>query len=48
MRNLIERRQLKPVIDSVIDLKNITSAHERLEKGGVKGKIVVELVKIKE
>ena len=44
IKNLLERRQLKPVIDSVISLKDIPKAHERLETGGVRGKIVVKIV----
>ncbi|MFX1521388.1 MAG: zinc-dependent alcohol dehydrogenase family protein [Promethearchaeota archaeon] len=45
MRNLIEREKIKPVIDSVMDLKEVAKAHERLEKGKVKGKIVLKVVK---
>ena len=45
MRDLIERGQLKPQIDSVISLKEIPKAHERLEKGGVRGKIVIDVAK---
>ena len=44
MRDLIERGQLKPVIDSVISLNDIPKAHERLQSGGVRGKIVVKVV----
>lgn len=43
LRNLIERGQLEPVIDSVIDLTEVAEAHTRLEKGGVKGKIVLRV-----
>ncbi len=40
---LIERGQIKPVIDSVIELKDIPKAHEKIENGGVRGKIVVKV-----
>jgi len=43
IRKLIERGQIKPIIDSVIELKDIPRAHERIEKGGVKGKIIVKI-----
>ena len=43
IRDLIERRKIKPVIDSVISLNQIPEAHKKIEKGGVKGKIVVDL-----
>lgn len=43
LRELIERGQIKPVIDSVISLSDIPKAHQMLEKGGVRGKIVVEI-----
>lgn len=41
MRSLIEQGQLKPVIDSVMPLSDVAKAHEKLEKGGVRGKIVL-------
>ena len=44
IRNLLERNQVKPVIDSIISLNDIPKAHERLEAGGVRGKIVVKVV----
>jgi len=44
MRDLIERGQLKPVIDSVMPLRDVAKAHQKLEKGGVRGKIVLEMV----
>ncbi|MGD8404279.1 MAG: zinc-dependent alcohol dehydrogenase family protein [Anaerolineales bacterium] len=43
LRKMIERRQLNPVIDSVIPLANLAEAHQRLEKGGVKGKLVLQV-----
>ena len=43
LRELVERGQIKPQIDSVIKLSDIPKAHEKIEKGGVRGKIVVEI-----
>ncbi len=43
LRNLIERGQLEPVIDSVMELTEVAEAHARLEKGGVRGKIVLRV-----
>jgi len=40
---LIERRQLMPVIDSVLRLEEVGEAHRRVEAGGVEGKIVLEV-----
>ncbi len=45
LRDLVERGQLKPVIDSVIALDEIPEAHRQLwEEGGIRGKIVVKIV----
>jgi NADPH:quinone reductase len=44
LRNLIERDQIRPVIDSVLPWSDIVQAHQRLEKGGIRGKIVLQLV----
>lgn len=43
LRSLIERNQLKPVIDSVLPLTEVAEAHRRLKQGGVKGKIVLKV-----
>ena len=43
IRNLVERKQLKPTIDSVLSLNEVKKAHEKLEKGGIKGKIVIDM-----
>jgi NADPH:quinone reductase-like Zn-dependent oxidoreductase len=43
LRNLIERYQIRPVIDSVLPISDIVQAHQRLEKGGMRGKIVLQL-----
>jgi NADPH2:quinone reductase len=44
LRALIERGQLVPVIDSVMPLSDVAKAHQRLEGGGVKGKLVLRVV----
>jgi NADPH:quinone reductase-like Zn-dependent oxidoreductase len=44
LRNLIERDQIRPVIDSVLPWSDIVQAHQRSEKGGMRGKIVLQLV----
>ena len=43
MANLIDRGQLKPVIDSVLSLSEVPSAHKKLEEGGVRGKIILKV-----
>lgn len=43
LQRLAEREQLHPLIDSIVPLEEVPAAHERLEKGGVKGKIVVDV-----
>ncbi|GCE16131.1 zinc-dependent alcohol dehydrogenase family protein [Tengunoibacter tsumagoiensis] len=45
LRALIERGQIKPHIDSVLPFEKVAEAHNRLEKGGVTGKIVLQVVK---
>jgi NADPH2:quinone reductase len=45
LRTLVNRKQLRPVIDSVLPLEKVADAHRRLEAGGVKGKIVLQIVK---
>ena len=44
LRVMVEREQLKPVIDSVIPLSEVVAGHRRLEAGGVRGKIVLQVV----
>lgn len=43
IRKLLERGEVKPVIDSVVELNNIPKAHEKIEKGSVRGKIVIRI-----
>ncbi|MCP5420062.1 MAG: zinc-dependent alcohol dehydrogenase family protein [Gammaproteobacteria bacterium] len=43
LRVLAERRQLRPVIDSLMPLNQVANAHRRLEAGGVSGKIVLQI-----
>lgn len=43
LRKMLERLQLKPVIDEVLPLEETAEAHQRLEQGGVKGKLVLDV-----
>ena len=43
LRTLAERGQLKPVVDTVMPLAQVAAAHQKLERGGVRGKIVLEV-----
>lgn len=43
LRKLIERGRLKPVIDSVLPLEEVAEAHRRVEAGGVRGKVVLDV-----
>lgn len=43
LRTLLERGQLRPVVDSVRPIEETAEAHRRLEAGGVKGKIVLQI-----
>jgi NADPH:quinone reductase-like Zn-dependent oxidoreductase len=43
LRALIEWGRLRPVVDSVLPLDDVAMAHQRLEAGGVKGKIVLHV-----
>ena len=45
LRHLIERNHLHPVIDSVMPWTQVAQAHQRLEQGGTKGKVVLQVVK---
>lgn len=43
LHTLVERGQLEPVMDSVMPLGEVADAHRRLEEGGVRGKIVLQV-----
>lgn len=40
---LVERGHLEPVIDTVLPLSDVSEAHQRLEDGGLAGKIVLRV-----
>jgi NADPH:quinone reductase len=42
LTKLIERTQLRPVIDSILSWDQVAQAHQRLERGAMQGKIVLE------
>lgn len=41
LRQLVEREQLKPIIDAVMPWQQMSQAHQQLEQGGTAGKIVL-------
>jgi NADPH:quinone reductase-like Zn-dependent oxidoreductase len=41
LRLMAERAQIRPVIDTVLALNQVAEGHRRIEKGGVRGKIVL-------
>jgi NADPH2:quinone reductase len=43
MTRLIERGQMRPLVDEVLDLNEVGKAHERLESGHGRGKIVLRV-----
>ncbi|MEY2934321.1 MAG: hypothetical protein RL033_5070 [Pseudomonadota bacterium] len=43
MKTLIDRGQLRPLIDSTFPLEQIGDAHRKLEAGGIKGKVVIRI-----
>lgn len=43
LKRLIERQQLSPTIDCVMPLSSVAKAHQRLEQGGTRGKIVLQI-----
>lgn len=43
LKTLLERKQVRPLIDSVLPLERAADAHRRLEAGGVRGKIVLDV-----
>lgn len=42
LTKLIERHQLRPVIDSVFSWDQVILAHQRIEQGGTRGKVVLK------
>lgn len=42
LTKLIERTQLRPVIDSIFPWHQVVQAHQRLEQGGTRGKVVLQ------
>jgi NADPH2:quinone reductase len=43
LRVLAERGQLRPVVDAVMPLERVADAHRRLEAGGMRGKLVLQV-----
>ena len=43
LRTLVEQGRLKPVVDTVLPLHEVARTHQRLEQGGVRGKIVLQV-----
>jgi NADPH2:quinone reductase len=43
MARLIERGGVKPLVDEVLDLSEVGKAHERLESGHGRGKVVLRV-----
>jgi len=43
LRSLIEQGRIKPVVDTVLPLYEVAQAHRRLEEGGVRGKIMLQV-----
>ena len=43
LKRLIERKQLFPIIDCVVPLHQIAKAHQRLEDGSTRGKVVLQV-----
>lgn len=42
LTKLIERNQLRPIVDSIFSWDQVVQAHQHLERGGTRGKIVLE------
>lgn len=43
LRQLIERQQLLPIVDSIVPLDRVAKAHQRLENGSTRGKVVLQI-----
>lgn len=44
IRKLIERHQIRPILDSVQPWTNVVQVHKRLEEGGTRGKMVLQVL----
>ena len=44
MGTLIERGQVRPLVDEVLPLEEVGKAHERLDSGHGRGKVVLRVV----
>jgi NADPH2:quinone reductase len=44
MSTLIERGQVRPLVDEVLPLEEVGKAHERLDSGHGRGKVVLTVV----
>jgi NADPH2:quinone reductase len=43
LRVLAERGQLRPVVDAVLPLERVADAHRKIEAGGMRGKLVLQV-----
>ncbi len=43
IRSMVEHGELRPVIDSVMPLERVADAHRRVERGGMRGKLALEV-----
>jgi NADPH:quinone reductase len=43
LARLIERGQMRPLVDQVLDLSEVGKAHKRLDSGHGRGKIVLRV-----
>jgi NADPH2:quinone reductase len=43
LATLAERKQIRPLVDSVFPLEQVADAHRKIEAGGMKGKIVIRI-----
>lgn len=44
LRKLIERAQLRPMINSILPWEQVVKAHQTLERGGTRGKVVLQFI----
>jgi NADPH2:quinone reductase len=45
MTRLIERGQMRPLVEEVLPLEEVGKAHERLDSGHGRGKVVLRITK---